>query len=27
LPGSSLATHENNSDFTGVTEKFAYRRW
>ena len=26
LPGSSLATHENNSDFTGVTEKFAYRR-
>jgi hypothetical protein len=26
LPGSSLGTHENNSDFTGVTEKFAYRR-
>lgn len=26
LPGSSLATHENNSDFTGVTQKFAYRR-
>ena len=26
LPGSSIATHENNSDFTGVTEKFAYRR-
>ena len=26
LPGSSLATHENTSDFTGVTEKFAYRR-
>lgn len=26
LPGSSLATHENNSDFTGVTEKFVYRR-
>ena len=26
LPGSSLATHENNSDFPGVTEKFAYRR-
>jgi len=26
LPGSSLATHENNNDFTGVTERFAYRR-
>ena len=26
LPGSSLATHENTTDFTGVTEKFAYRR-
>jgi len=26
LPGSSIATHENNTDFTGVTEKFAYRR-
>ena len=26
LPGSSLATHENTGDFTGVTEKFAYRR-
>ena len=26
LPGSSLATHENNSDFPGVTQKFAYRR-
>jgi len=26
LPGSSLNTHENNNDFTGVTERFAYRR-
>ena len=26
LPGSSLATHENNSDFPGVNQKFAYRR-
>jgi len=26
LPGSSLGTHENTGDFTGVTEKFAYRR-
>jgi len=26
LPGSSLATHENNSDYTGVTQRFAYRR-
>jgi len=26
LPGSAIATHENNTDFTGVTEKFAYRR-
>jgi len=26
MPRSSIATHENNSDFTGVTEKFAYRR-
>jgi len=26
LPGSALATHENTGDFTGVTEKFAYRR-
>jgi hypothetical protein len=26
LPGSSLATHEINNDFTGVTEKHVYRR-
>lgn len=26
LPGSSLLTHENNDDFHGVTERFAYRR-
>ena len=26
LPGSNLATLETNSDRTGVTEKFAYRR-
>ena len=26
LPGSSLMTHESNNDFTGVTERFAYRR-
>lgn len=26
LPGSSLATHELNNDFTGVTERHAYRR-
>jgi hypothetical protein len=26
LPGSSLATHESNNDFPGVTERFAYRR-
>ena len=26
LPGSSLVTHEINNDFTGVTERFAYRR-
>ena len=26
LPGSSLATHEVNSDYTGVSEKMAYRR-
>jgi hypothetical protein len=26
LPGSSLATHESNNDFHGVTERFAYRR-
>jgi len=26
LPGSSFTTHENNNDFTGVTERFAYRR-
>ena len=26
LPGSSLATHELNNDFTGVTQKHAYRR-
>jgi hypothetical protein len=26
LPGSSFLTHENNNDFTGVTERFAYRR-
>lgn len=26
LPGSSLATHEINGDFTGVTERHAYRR-
>lgn len=26
LPGSSFNTHENNNDFTGVTERFAYRR-
>jgi hypothetical protein len=26
LPGSSLLTHEINNDFTGVTERHAYRR-
>lgn len=26
LPGSSLATHELNNDFTGVTERHVYRR-
>lgn len=26
LPGSSLATHELNNDFTGITQKHAYRR-
>jgi hypothetical protein len=26
LPGSSLATHEVNNDYHGVTEKMAYRR-
>jgi len=26
LPGSSFLTHENNNDFHGVTERFAYRR-
>ena len=26
LPGSSFATHEVNNDFTGVTERYAYRR-
>ena len=26
LPGSSLMTHEANNDFTGVTERHAYRR-
>lgn len=26
LPGSSLSTHEVNNDFTGVTERYAYRR-
>ena len=26
LPGSSLATHEINNDFCGVTERHAYRR-
>lgn len=26
LPGSSIATHEMNNDFTGVTERNAYRR-
>ena len=26
LPGSSLSTHEINNDFTGVTERHAYRR-
>lgn len=26
LPGSSFLTHESNNDFTGVTERFAYRR-
>lgn len=26
LPGSSLATHEVNNDFTGVTERHVYRR-
>ena len=26
LPGSSLATLETNNDFTGVTERHAYRR-
>lgn len=26
LPGSSLATHDLNNDFTGVTQKHAYRR-
>jgi len=26
LPGSTLATHEINNDYTGVTERHAYRR-
>ena len=26
LPGSSLATNEINNDYTGVTERHAYRR-
>lgn len=26
LPGSSIATHDLNNDFTGVTQKHAYRR-
>jgi len=26
LPGSTLATHEINNDFSGVTERHAYRR-
>ena len=26
LPGSSFNTHENNNDYVGVTERFAYRR-
>lgn len=26
LPGSSLATHDLNNDFTGVSQKHAYRR-
>ena len=26
LPGSSLATHEINNNYTGVTERHAYRR-
>lgn len=26
LPGSSLSTHEVNNDYTGVTERYAYRR-
>jgi len=26
LPGSSLATHDVTNDYSGVTEKFAYRR-
>jgi len=26
LPGSNLATHEMNNDFTGVTQRHAYRR-
>lgn len=26
LPGSQFSTHEANNDFTGVTERFAYRR-
>lgn len=26
LPGSTLATHDLNNDFTGVTQKHAYRR-
>lgn len=26
LPGSSLATHELNNDFTGITQRHAYRR-
>lgn len=26
LPGSQLATHELNNDFTGVTQRHAYRR-
>ena len=26
LPGSSLATHEINNDYTGVTERHVYRR-
>lgn len=26
LPGSSFATHESNNDYTGVSQKYAYRR-